>query len=217
MAALATLSGQPVVACRVSLPRVGAWTADVITDSAVPLGGRVTLQLDGATLQGFVRRGGVKDDAGAYRLVGGAGGLSKLARAQAYNNVQARLVATTVLADAGEALSPLSDAGLLTRFFASWVTLQLPAGSALSTLAVALEAVWRVLPDGTVWLGTETWPTSPVPASVAISSDVRLGTVELATDGALVLPGTVFDGERIEYAEYRLTGQGFSGKAWVSE
>lgn len=214
MAALATLNGQPVVAGRVCLPRTGAWHADVIVDSSEAYSGRVTIELDGAVLSGTVRRGGVKDDTGAYRIVGGAGGMLRNARPQAYNNVQARLVANDLLSGVGETLSPLSDASLLSSFFQSWVTLEAPTSGALSALVTAIGATWRVLADGNVWVGTETWPTSTVPASVAFGRDPRLNTLELATDGALVLPGTVFDGKRIEYVEYRLNGGGFSGRAW---
>lgn len=212
--ALASLNNLPVVACRVSLPRTGAWVADVVVDSPVALSGRCSLVLDGTSLSGTVRRGGVKDDTGAYRIVGGAGGMLRNARPQAYNNVQARLVANDLLSGVGETLSPLSDASLLSRFFQSWVTLEAPTSGALSALVTAIGAQWRVLADGNVWVGLETWPTSTVPAAVAFGRDPRLGTLELATDGALVLPGTVFDGKRIEYVEYRLTGAGFTGRAW---
>ena len=44
-----TLDGARVTLCALTIPRVGAWVADLDVDSAEAITGRVSLVIDGAT------------------------------------------------------------------------------------------------------------------------------------------------------------------------
>lgn len=208
---LVTLSGQPVIDMRLALPLAGAWHADVSVDSQEELTGQVTLKVDGNAFVGTVRRGGVVADTGTYRLVGGAGGLAKSARAKAYNNATVQLVLQDILGDAGESLSPTVSPSLLSLVLPFWVTRAAPTAYALGELVEALggDVVWRVLPDGSIWLGVETWPVVRPEAVAVRRIDARLGKADVVLGpAAMVLPGTALQSAetRVSYVLLGLQG-----------
>ena len=61
-------------------------------------------------------------------------------------------------------------------------------------------AVWRVLIDGTVWVGFEGWPASSLPDTAPIHSEPEKGRITIASDAPAVFPGTTF--------QFTLPGQG---------
>lgn len=218
MSALVTLNGLPVIEVKASLPRVGVWLADVSVDSAEALSGKVTLSLDGFDMVGTVRRGGVTSDVGNYRVVGGAAGFGQAAKPKAYNNTSARIIAQDLLGDAGEALSSSVDPSLLARLLPSWVTLAAPTGFQFAQLVQTLQAeAWRMAPDGTVWLGNETWPVES-PDTLNVSAiDLRLNRFKVTlTDGAMVMPGTCYQvaDNRVSYVKVASEGGRLEAEVW---
>lgn len=205
MSALVTCAGFPVVDLKLSLPRLGVWHADVSVDSETALSGKVTLSLDGFDLEGTVRRGAVVAGVGSYRIVGGANGFDTTATPKAYVSTTARIVAQDLLQGAGEQLSTTVDPALLSQLLPFWVTNASPTGFQFSALAAAIGAEqWRVLPDGTVWLGAETWNVV-TPNTMNVSAiDARLNRFRCGLiDGGMVLPGTCYQdaAQRVSYVK----------------
>jgi len=64
--------------------------------------------------------------------------------------------------------------------------------------------VWRVLPDGTVWLGLESWPAVHMPDVDLLSEDPRAHTAVSGTDSPTLLPGTLFLGRRVSMVEHQV-------------
>lgn len=196
--ALITLQDVPVVDLRLCVPRLGAWHVDAAIDTAQggssDFSGPLTLNVDGNTFACTVRRGGRTADVAVLRLVGGAGGLATIAAPKAYNGVTPQVVLSDLMATAGETLSGTIDPSLLATSWNAWTTPAWSVGWVLAEVVSRLGAdvVWRVLPDGTVWLGRESWPTVS-PAVVVTQVDDRLGKASLQLlDNSLVLPGSVF-------------------------
>jgi hypothetical protein len=199
------LQDKPVLDVKVSLPRLGVWHADVSVDSPELLSGRVTLALDGFELSGTIRHGGVTSDTGLYRLAAGGGGLNTSATPKAYNSTTARIVLQDLLATAGETLSPSVDSSLLAALLPFWVTTSAPVGFQVAQVAAAVGAdAWRVLPDGTLWLGMESWPVE-TPSTLNVSAiDTRLRRFRCGlADGGMVLPGTCYQdaANRVSYVK----------------
>ena len=204
MTALCTLGGDPVVDLQLFLPRVGVWHADVTVDGQAELTGKQTLTLDGVNLVGTVRRGGISSDVGAYRVVGGGGGFLKLATPKGYNGVPASIVVQDLLTGAGEQLSSTVEPSLLNTLLPSWVTVRRTTAAALADLLVALgdDVTWRMLPDGTVWFGRESWPVQSPDVLNISAIDTRLGRFRAGlANGSMVYPGTCFEsaGTRVSY------------------
>ena len=208
--ALLTANGVPVVRATIIRPRIGVWHADLEVDAADAAGfaGPVELSLyDGAiVLSGTARRSGQTRNTVYVRVVGGADGLGGELPARGYQNVPLRIPLADVLSAAGETLSPASDAGVLATSLAFWARGQMSAGKALTALLAAAGAPsWRILADGTLWVGPETWPAARLQGYDLLREDPHLGRWEIGCDVPLVEPGQVLDGHRVSSVEIRVT------------
>lgn len=218
MSAFVTVNGDTAVDAVISIPRAGGWHADINLNagSAAALGAATISIADGAmTMKGYVFRFGVFSDYVRLRIVGGNGTLrTTQLPAKAYQGIPFRVAFTDILTQAGETLSPSSDQGLLSTYLGPWSTIaggQRGIGGALTSLlrAAPLGPLgqppnWRmastVTPagitfDGSVWVGYESWPVSPIQEFqdyVYELDDATVGKVQIAPDLPLLLPGTVF-------------------------
>lgn len=187
----ATLAGYPVSSLTLTVPRVGAWVADVALVDAPALSGVVALVVDGRTWRGAIHRGGVEAGRWCGRIVGGAGGLHAILGPMAYADTTLAVVLGETLRDAGEALA--STAGDLTATVTRWARVAGPAHHTVADVARAAGYAWRVLDDGTVWAGPEAWTAVTLGADLdVIEHDPATGRYELAgTAAASIDPGTV--------------------------
>jgi hypothetical protein len=204
-----TLNGEGVVSAALSFPRTGIWHADMIVDSPTEITGRVAIDVEGRlALSGTVERGGIWQDADYLRVVGGAGGLRLTAKAKHYTSTSVRIVLGDLLASVGERLSSKSDAGLLRRTVAAWTTAAIPVGRLITQLLLSVDpnSTWRVLSDGTVWAGPETWPDSGIVDSdfQILSEDPARAEAILGVEAPILMPGTTLGGRRVSYVEHRV-------------
>lgn len=223
--AFATLKGTPVFQGVICIPRVGAWTADVSVDRDTAVTGACTLAIDGGlNLQGTVAMGGVWLGTAHLQVVGGANGLGRTARPQHYRQTTLRAVLGDLLATAGERLAASADPGTLALSLPMWATIAQPIGRMVAALLedtrLPAATAWRVLPDGTVWVGQETWPDSGL-VNLTDYQDLaeapEEGTVELGVEAPRLLPGTTLGGRRVSYVEHRLTGEGARTCVWLED
>lgn len=216
--AVASLNGISVVRGAIDLPRTGIWHADLdlAADADVPLG-PATIDLGPGDLQlhGSVVRSGSSRGAIAVRVVGGAGGFGNPARAKGYLNIPVRLVLSDILSAAGESLASSSDAGALGIQLEHWQVLAQPTSDALARLLERLPdgTAWRMLPDGTFWVGPETWPEAQLEHVVLLESP-NLGRRELSFDSPTLLPGVVLDGVKVDFVSHRIEPARLRSLAW---
>jgi hypothetical protein len=223
--AFATLNGKPVFHGIICIPRVGAWTADLSVDRDTAVTGACTLAIDGGlTLQGTADRTGVWLGTARLQVVGGANGLGRTARAQHYRQTTLRAVLADLLATAGERLAASADAATLGLSFPGWATIGQPIGRMVAALLedsrLPAATAWRVLADGTVWVGQETWPDSGMVNLVDyqdLAEAPEDGTVELGVEAPRLLPGTTLGGRRVSYVEHRLTGERARTCLWLED
>jgi len=208
---LATLNGFDVLEARVSLPRVGAWQADVRVDKPDGIDGAATLIIDGGlTFAGTVARGGAFLEATWLRIGAGADGLRKQARPKFYNATALRIVLSDLLATAGEKLSATADPRTLGARLDGWTTIAQPIGNAVAVLVARgapADTAWRMLPDGSFWLGAETWPDSGLTDANVDTLEERpeLGQIMLGTVAPALRPGTTLAGRRVSYVDHVIT------------
>lgn len=220
--AFALLNGLPVFHGLVVMPRSGAWTADLQVDSAAVVTGPCTLAISGGlTLVGTAHRTGVWLDTARMRVVAGADGLGKTARPQHYRQTTLRVVLLDLLKMAGETLSPTADATTLGLTFPAWWTMALPIGRMVAALLEDTripETSWRMLPDGSLWVGPETWPDSKL-VDLVDYQDLEEwpedGKLELGVEAPVLVPGTLIGGRRVSRVEHRIDGETARTAAWV--
>ncbi len=143
-------------------------------------------------------------------LVGGSGHLLDLIPERHHTFGSSTVPAGVVLADiaqaAGERLAPGVEAELDALTFQRYTRVKGPAWAALDVLAFVLgpEVGWRILADGSLWMGVEAWPAIDAMAYYW-RGDPRDGAVLYVPDGAPYRPGTMIDGARIVECCYRIT------------
>jgi hypothetical protein len=191
------------------IPRIGAWEADfgVSRDGAEELTGTAAIEIGGRAWKGRVWRSGENVGVIYLRIVGGAGGLSRVVPAKSYQGVPLSLPVSDLLAEVGETLSPASDMPLLASVVTQWTRTEGTAGACLRSILAQAAGVWRVLADGTVWIGRETWPESALTEYTYCQQVPNAGAIEVFAAEPAIYPGEVFRGRRVSVVAHRIEAQ----------
>ena len=200
----------------------GNWSAHLeLADLVEPPTGKVTLTWLGEPLAGQVLRSGKSTAGRVFVYVAGGNGhlgqaVPPVLSAKLYRNVQARVALADILATAGESLSSTSDVSLLGRQLASWPRRNDTACALLDDLARELEAIWRVLPDGSVFFGPNTFAERVLAQPLQQLDDQDLGY----STGIFVphqfgpVPGDSYEGRKIGAAQYTISPEGPFVQLW---
>lgn len=202
-----SVNGQSVIDGRLWLPRVGRWTADLILPDASPLaaGQAVTLTPEAGTpLVGTVLAAGVFEGVTSLSVVGGGGGLGKSPAVKTLRDLPLSSVLSDTLAAVGERLSDASDAGLLAYRVRSYVRRAQTAAATLHYWAGDRGAVWRALPDGSVWFGVDAFAPAPRFDFALMGSSPSASLEVVATEALYYLPGSTFNGRKVSAVTYQL-------------
>lgn len=188
-----------VVSGAVTLPRCGAWHADLVVSADAPPSGNLVAALSEVDMPAHVQRAELVGGMVHLRIVGGNGGLAKLARAKHYRNPLVRHVLGDLLADAGEAMSSNCTPAVATTALPYWTSLGLPTGELVQALAdiAGADVVWRVQFNGVVWMGLETWPACPADVRI-LDRDACNASQVVGTDACGIWPGTTIQGRRVD-------------------
>ncbi len=206
----ATINGYAVLQARLQLPRTGNWVADVVVDAAtasqVGPGQGAVLSLDagGLTFTGTVLRSAAYVEQVVLRLLGGSGNLGLDLTPKFYTSTPVEQVFLDMLADASESASGQSDRSALGVNLPFWVTGKQAVSSGLSNLAVAAgpECVWRVLADGSVFLGVDGYPASALTDYDLIDYFPQENSQVIAAELPDVFPGESFAGKNVSSVEH---------------
>jgi hypothetical protein len=191
--------------------------ADLTLDTATPLSGTVTVEsYDGKLkLIGTVRRSDVFADSVRVLAVGGTGDFEAAVAAKGYRMVPARIPLADILSAAGQTLSSTSDASALSTTLAHWSHRTGAASTALASLLEAIGATWRILPDGTFWVGSETWPNASAFDYTLLAEDPARERAILGVEAPPPLfPGTVFRDRRVSAVVHTIDTEGIFAEVW---
>lgn len=179
------------------LPYQGNWTAHVwLADADEIPSGQVTLSWLGTSFSGYVLRAGSTEDRISCLIVGGQGGLWKPLPSKMYDyQLAVKLPLSEVLADAGETLSTQSSPSALLQTLPNWIRRKGDAGDQLNALADAVSVLWRMLPDGTVFLGLDAWQPAPSFDFALLSQNPAYATATLSVEQVGVFPGNKFQAD----------------------
>jgi hypothetical protein len=192
----------------------GTWRAylsvDLPDDAPVP-SGPYTFEIEGQEWRGTVvpARSGAFGGRTAVAVVGGAGGLSADLQVKNYSRgvTLVRTIVEDILREAGEELSDESDQSLLGKQLPSWQRSRGPAQVALPQLLRQFGAAWRVLRDGKVWVGIDSWPEVELNDPVE-DDDWSDGVIVTAPETTAMVPGVTCRGRRIEQVVYNFDFRG---------
>jgi hypothetical protein len=217
------IGGHPVVTAMLSLPHVGAWVLDATVDAqeTSDVAGAVTVDLgDALELKGMATLDSEVFGGVAYvRVVGGAGGMTKTAPAKYYANPTLRIPLLDLLNASGEQLATTSDVNALNTQLRTWTTLAIGTGQAIGALVQAAPtgSVWRMLADGTVWVGQDAWKGTDAEYTI-LSERTREGRLRVSFhDAPTLLPGsTLEDGRKVSDVLVYATGDRVEADVWLA-
>jgi hypothetical protein len=220
---LIEVNGFGVTRGYISLPQVGCWQGQLECNSQNPIQNPITITLgaDGARgqlkLVGTARGGQYVD--GAFVLVfGGNDNLGKPVKAKHYNSASLRVVLEDILRVTGDRLSATADAATLSRPLPSWTLMGKQAcGRSIDLVVKAADpsASWRFLPDGTVWVGPETWPDSGLNDDVVVLDErPDHSNMLMGVEAPTLLPGTTIKDRHVSRVVYDLDGVGARMIVW---
>lgn len=212
---LPTINGRTVLHALIGVPRRGVWTAlvSVEAEDTDDLGGSVELVLGDATWRGSARRTGAHHGRVDLLVVGGAGGLARVLEPRYYADAQARIPLEDLMRETGETLSSDVGTDVTGVMLARWTRGRARGGQLLGDLAQVLGVEWRVLADGTVWLGAEAWPEVELEHDV-LAEDPAFATAELAVDAPTLTPGVVLSGRRVSYVQHIIAAERIRSAVW---
>lgn len=208
------------------LPLQGDWTSHLtLADTPdSPPTGLVQLAWHGLQLTGTILRSGTAEGLTTLLVAGGRGGLWRQLPAKYYDHQFAlRLPLSELLAAAGEQLSPTSTPAVLQGTLPSWPRRRDLAGHLLDDLAEAAGALWRVLPDGSVFFGTDDFAQSEAVLDTdytLLHTDPEWLQQELAplTAAGVPLPGQTFGadqgGGRVGRVHLEDDGERYVARVW---
>lgn len=156
-----TIGGQPVSEARPTWPLTGAWHIDALVASADELTGSVEVDFNGAlTARGTVLTGGTFVFADRIRILAGAGGWVTPCTPKFYQGATLGTILRALLSAASETLSSTSSAAALAVVLPSFSVSSAALGANVRALMAYAQAdtSYRFLPDGSFWVGPETWP-----------------------------------------------------------
>lgn len=208
--------GNRILETVVRMPRTREWTGNVTIDQleleAEPPTGAFFFVIDGLEFRCSIipgRSGRSQGGRTRLRVVGGAGGLAHDLEVRNYSGglTTGKTIIDDILRDAGETLSAESDSTFLAKRVEAWQRVEGPGRLALDRITDKLGCSWRILRDGTVWIGVDTWPEVE-PDGVVLDDDWGDGSIEIAPDTATMVPGIVVRGQRVEEVIHRLGSTG---------
>jgi len=216
--ALAHVEGHAIIRGNISLPRIGAWHADIWVDNADGLEGKVTVDVGGELdLVGTVNRGLAYQGITQLRIVAGGDGLRKPAKPKHYRAPSIRTVLADLAADAGEIVASSADATVLAMGMNFWTTHARATGQMVAALVqnAPAETAWRILANGELWIGPETWPDSGIEEWVEISEDGCNDVVEVGLDAPVLVPGTLLGDRKVDHVQHRIDPGSVRSLVWT--
>jgi hypothetical protein len=198
-----------------TIPRIGVpqLSASIAGEITVPP--RITFEVGSAlSWSATVTRQGVDGGRTFVRAVGGAGAMATVLEAKAYQGVPVRIPLEDLVREAGETLSPTASAAVLGLFLGRWTRCRQSAAFALAGLLASAGRVstqgapgWRILPDGTLWVGHETWPETKLESYTVVAEAPHRGSVDILALEPAVFPGETFEGRRVSVVEHRFSSR----------
>jgi hypothetical protein len=210
-----TLNDLPLLVATISEPLVGRWTAQVEVDSGVDITDPVTLSFEGGlvSLVGSIYRGGLESGRWLGTIVSGTGGLTTTLDPKAYRLCPLGLILSDLMLATDETLSSTSET-LETWTVPLWQRIEGNALSVMHRLADETGYTWRVLRDGTVWIGEDDFDELD-PEADTVKAFPDLGMTVVAPRGApLGRPATTIDGVAIHDVVTRLDGGSIRQELW---
>lgn len=178
-----------------SMPLSGLWVATLALTDVKTIPAVATLHIGSTAWTGIPDMVGDYAGQTSLRLVGG--GLAKASIPGAYfSGVAFKAILTTACTAAGVLVTTDLDTTAT-----SWTRPACTLACEVDRIARHAGKSWRALPNGKLWLGSETWPEiKPIPQLRFAKASEKMR--EYYTDEPTLTPGKTVSGFRISHAVF---------------
>lgn len=192
------------------IPRFGNWFFDIIPiftneDKEIKPNGKIQIAAFGRVFSGTIISGNEKK----LRVVGGNGGLQKIVSPIAYEYVQRGEPIKRAIMEAGEILSPTSNAGVLSTVLEKAAIASMPLSELLSVLLPS-DAKWQMTFDGKIKIMKPSEEKAPMwvpnePVTI-LEEDAANSVFILGSSELTMLPGMLVNGMMTSHVSLKLSG-----------
>lgn len=205
-----TINDYSIIDCNLELPRLGAWTVDDVTiDTDVPfnIGDQVTIKFLDRELIGTVLDTGVFQGYQRCSIVGGSGLLPNNLESTPYNSTTVGQIVRDIARKTNHELSLESNQDVLNTNLDGWNIIQMRAALALTRLLKEVNAIWRILPDGKLWVGLEEYTQEVATGDFEIIEKHPEDSIwEVYNEDYMIDALTLFDGNPVKHITYQVSG-----------
>ncbi len=205
---VATANRAAIQTMRLAMPPRGGWTAEVEADmaEAPAIGAAMLLEVGGSRFMGTVTRTGA-DGAGSvsFTVAGGAGKLGTVLEPKSFGPSTVETLLGELLGLLGEARSSSISSSVLQTPLPRWGRARVTGKAALGELADKVGATWRVLDDGSIWMGTDAGDEPALEHDV-LDERPQVDVLVVGLEKPGLRPGQTFRRGPVGALEYRLSG-----------
>lgn len=213
-----SVNDKPAMSGRVTMPRYGAWHATfmVDTDAVADVTGACSIAIEGgATLTGTSYRVGDFEGRVSVWIVGGAAKLPTALVGKFYDAAPVRTILADIATESGEAIAATADVATLATLLPRWMRCAGTAGRCLATLTTVLGVPWRMLDDGTIWVGPESYAAYTGEYDL-MDTDPVCDRITIADETCGLRPGMTIEGRNVSYVEHVLTDETIRTEAYLA-
>ena len=201
------VNGKPIVECRLSMPKIGAWLANdllIDSDEGFNIGDSVTIDFLDTIFKGTVLDTGIFQGFQRCTVIGGTGRLPEYLESACYNSIPVGQIIRDIARKTGHQVSTTSDQNVLNNNLVGWNILKMQASLALEKVLQITNSIWRILPDGTLWVGPEKYSAVNPEDYLVIEKFPEEARWSIYNEDTLLQPLTSLSGNDIQQVEYFL-------------
>lgn len=200
---MATLSGKICSSATLTAPRMGLWLLDVHCERGDFVRRSVVDFVVGTdTWTGWVESHDTWTGASRVRVCGGAPTVQ--IQRESYSQCQLSDLVDSICRDGGQS-SSLSD--LPNQSVPSWSRRAGPWEGALLEVCRVYGVSFRALPNGAIWVGSPTYPVTPIDKPIKLEHDAIYNECKYAISRLQPFPNCTYNGDRVASVTYELTSE----------
>lgn len=199
------LNGSQIISINIEIPYHGTWIAtNCHVDSNVifNIGDKVTLNFLDKTMPAIIFETDVYQDYQQCTLVGGTGLMSIELESKNYNSISIGQIVIDIAKQTGNSVSSLCNKELMNIIVPRFSIVKMSASLMLEKLLESYSALWRILPDGSLWVGYEQYPIVDITQYEVLNKFPSDSKWEIYNDKTLLEPLNSLGGINIKETIY---------------
>lgn len=195
----------PIISIKLTIPKNGPWlAADCTIDSDTPVntGDKVSITFIDRVFSGTVLDTGIFQGFLRCTIIGGTGNMADLIDSRSYRGLPAGQLFRDIANLTGHELSTTSDKDVLDFVLERWDKLKSRGSDLIEKILEVTGGTWRVLPDGTLWVGKPVVNALDINKFIIIEKIPEDSRWSIYNEENLIEPYSSLDGSVIERVEY---------------